>query len=83
MTDIGHNGINPDHLRAYVERVERLQEERKNLSQDIADIYAEARGTGFDVKALKEVVKLRGQDRDKRRAHEEMVDLYRSALGVA
>jgi uncharacterized protein (UPF0335 family) len=85
MTEIGHNsgGVNAGHLRAFIERVERLHEERTALSKDIADVYGEAKANGFDTKAMKEVVKLRGMDRDKRLEHEELVELYRSAVGLS
>jgi uncharacterized protein (UPF0335 family) len=85
MTDIGHNSstVNAGHLRAFVERIERMNEEIKALNTDKADIYSEARGQGFDAKALREVVKLRGMDRDKRVEHESIVDVYRDALGLS
>ena len=81
----GHNSgeVNADHLKAYIERILRLQEEKKAIGDDIADIYAEAAGTGYDKKAMREVVRLMGQDRDKRHAHESLVSIYREALGLA
>lgn len=75
------SAVNAGHLRAFIERVERLHEERTALSKDISEVYGEAKATGFDAKALREVVKLRGMDRDKRIEHESLVDLYRSAIG--
>ncbi len=59
-----------DHLKAFVERIERLEEEKKTIADDIRDVYAEAKGTGFDVKALRTIVRLRKQDADERREHE-------------
>ena len=56
-----------DHLKAFVERVERLEEEKKTISDDIRDVYAEAKSSGFDVKALRAVVRLRKQDADERK----------------
>jgi len=81
----GHNSgeVNEGQLRALVERVERLHEERRALSTDIADIYGEAKANGFDVKVMKEVVKRRSQDRDKRIEFETILDIYLSALGMA
>lgn len=80
----GHNSgaVDGGHLRAFVERIERMEEEIKALNEDKRDIYAEAKGTGFDVKILKKVVALRRLDRDKRREEEEILDLYLSALGM-
>lgn len=80
---IGDNSVNEGHLRAFIERVERLHEERKALSKDISEVYGEAKSSGFDPKAMKEVVKLRGMDRDKRIEHETLVDLYRNAVGLS
>ena len=72
-----------DHLKAFVERIERLEEEKKTLSEDIKDVYAEAKGTGFDVAALRQVVRLRKQDADDRKEQEAILDTYLIALGMA
>lgn len=71
-----------DHLKAFVERIERLEEEKKTISDDIRDVYAEAKGNGFDVKALRQVVRLRKQDKDERKEHEAILDTYLAALGM-
>ena len=71
-----------DQLKAIIERIERLEEEKKTISDDIRDVYAEAKGNGFDVKALRTILKLRKQDRDERQEHEALVELYMSALGM-
>ncbi|HLQ90115.1 MAG TPA: DUF2312 domain-containing protein [Xanthobacteraceae bacterium] len=71
-----------DQLRAFIERVERLEEEKKALADDIRDVFAEAKGTGFDVKALRAVLKLRKQDVDERREHETILETYLHALGM-
>ena len=71
-----------DHLKAFVERVERLEEEKKALSDDIRDVYAEAKGNGFDVKALRSIVKLRKEDADERKEHEAILATYMLALGM-
>ncbi len=71
-----------DHLKAFVERVERLEEEKKTISDDIRDVYAEAKATGFDVKALRTIVKLRKQDIDERKEHEAILETYMHALGM-
>ena len=65
-----------DHLKAFVERIERLEEEKKTIADDIRDVYAEAKGTGFDVKALRTIVRLRKQDADERREHETILETY-------
>ena len=71
-----------DHLKAFVERVERLEEEKKTISDDIRDVYAEAKATGFDVKALRTIVRMRKQDTDERQEHEAMLEIYMHALGM-
>lgn len=71
-----------DHLKAFVERIERLHEEKKAISDDIADVYREAKGTGFDVKALRTVIRLRAQDADERKEQEAIVETYLHALGM-
>jgi uncharacterized protein (UPF0335 family) len=71
-----------DQLKAFVERIERLQEEKKAIADDIADIYAEAKGNGFDKKALHTVVRLRAQDVNERKEHEAIVETYLHALGM-
>ena len=71
-----------DQLKAFVERIERLEEEKKATSDDIRDVYAEAKGTGFDTKALRSVVRLRKLDTDERREQQEVLDTYLHALGM-
>jgi uncharacterized protein (UPF0335 family) len=71
-----------DQLKAFVERVERLEEEKKAIADDIRDVYAEAKGNGFDVKALRTIVRLRKQDVDERREQETILETYMHALGM-
>jgi uncharacterized protein (UPF0335 family) len=71
-----------DHLKAFVERVERLEEEKKALADDVRDVYAEAKASGFDVKALRTVVKLRKQDVNERKEQEAILETYLHALGM-
>ncbi len=78
----GTEAVNASHLRAFIERIERLEEEKKALSDDIKDVYAEAKGNGFDVKIIRKIVSIRKQDRDKRREEEEILELYLAALGM-
>jgi uncharacterized protein (UPF0335 family) len=72
-----------DQLKAFVERIERLEEEKKATSGDIRDVYAEAKGTGFDTKALRTIVRLRKLNTDERREQQEVLDTYLRALGMA
>src|SRR5262249_50990047 len=72
-----------DQLKAFVERIEKLEEEKKATSDDIRDVYAEAKGTGFDTKALRSIVRLRKLDTDERREQQEVLDTYLHALGMA
>ena len=71
-----------DQLKAIVERIERLEEEKKATSDDIRDVYAEAKGNGFDVTALRTIVRLRKQDTDERREQQEVLETYMHALGM-
>ena len=71
-----------DQLKAIIERIERLEEEKKTISDDIRDVYAEAKGNGFDVKALRVVVRLRKQDIDERKEQEAILETYLHALGM-
>jgi uncharacterized protein (UPF0335 family) len=71
-----------DQLKAIIERVERLEEEKKAIADDIKDVYAEAKGNGFDVKALRVIVRLRKQDQDERKEHETVLETYMHALGM-
>ena len=79
MPDVG--GIAGDRLKSFVERIERLEEEKKALANDIKEVYAEAKGNGFDTKTLRKVVRYRKQDRAKRQEEEAILDLYLSAIG--
>jgi uncharacterized protein (UPF0335 family) len=76
----GPGGVAGDRLRAFVERIERLEEEIKQLSDDKKDVYGEAKSDGFDVKILKEVVRLRKQDKNER---DSLLDVYLHAIETA
>ncbi len=76
-------GVARDQLRAFVERIERLEEERKAIADDIRDIYAEAKGNGFDTRVLRQVMRIRKQDQHERAEQEAILDLYLHALGMA
>jgi uncharacterized protein (UPF0335 family) len=75
------NAVNAEHLRAFLERIERLEEEKRAIADDIKEIYLEAKGTGYDPKIVRKIVALRRMDRDKRREEEEILEIYLSALG--
>lgn len=78
--DVG--GVAGQRLLSFLERVERLEEEKKALAEDIKEIYAEAKGVGFDAKVLRKLISLRKMDTEKRREEEELLDLYKSAVGM-
>jgi uncharacterized protein (UPF0335 family) len=69
-------------LRAFIERIERLEEEKQSLADDIKDVYAEMKGTGFDTKAVRAIVRLRKKDQAERQEEEAILDLYKAALGM-
>jgi uncharacterized protein (UPF0335 family) len=77
-----HTRFAKDQLKAFVERIERLEEEKKAISDDIRDVYAEAKGNGYDVKAMRAVVRLRKQDKDERAEYEAVLETYMHALGL-
>jgi uncharacterized protein (UPF0335 family) len=80
MTEI--QGTTRDQLRAFVERIERLEEEKAALAADIREVYAEAKAMGYDVKTLRTVVRLRKQDVNERREQEAILATYLVALGM-
>lgn len=80
MSDVG--GVSGDRLKSFIERIERLEEEKSGLAEDIREVYGEAKSVGFDVKIIRKVVSLRKMDADKRREEEEILDLYKAAVGL-
>lgn len=76
------NMVAKEQLRSIVERIERLEEEKKAIADDIRDVYAEAKGNGFDTKVLRQVIGLRKKDSTERQEQEAVRDLYMSALGM-
>ena len=80
MSDVG--GIAAERLRSFVERIERLEEEKAALAADIREVFAEAKGTGFDTKIMRQVIKLRKMDRADVEEQETLLDLYCRALGM-
>jgi uncharacterized protein (UPF0335 family) len=83
VSSIGHNSDTGGQLRSYIERVERLEEEKKQIGDDIKDVYAEAKGNGFDAKIMRKVVALRKKDPEARAEEEALLDTYLHALGMA
>lgn len=81
MSDV--NAVTRDQLKSFIERIERLEEEKKTIADDIKDVYGEAKGTGFDTKILKKVIAIRKQDRDERMEQEAILNTYLIALGMA
>ena len=79
-TEIG--GIAVDRLRSLIERIERLNEEKAALESDIRDIFAESKSAGFDVKIMREIIKLRKQNAAERDEHETLLETYRRALDI-
>jgi uncharacterized protein (UPF0335 family) len=80
MADVG--GIQGDRLKSFIERIERLDEEKAALTADIKDVFAEAKGTGFDTKIMRQIIKLRKMDRADVQEQETLLDLYKRALGM-
>jgi uncharacterized protein (UPF0335 family) len=76
------SGFAKDQLKSFVDRIERLNEEREALSTDIREVYAEAKGTGFDIKILRQVIRMRKMDKADFQEQEAILDLYLSALGM-
>lgn len=79
--DVG--GVAGKRLQSFIERVERLEGEKAALMEDIKEVYAEAKGVGFDIKIIRKIISLRKMDAEKRRETEELLELYKSAIGMA
>jgi uncharacterized protein (UPF0335 family) len=81
---VGHNSgdVSGNRLKAFVERIERLEEEKKALAEDIRDVYSEAKSTGFETKIIRKIVSLRKMNVEKRREEEELLELYLTAIGM-
>ena len=82
MTKTTAGGIAKDQLQAFVQRIERFEDEMKNLRDDTKEIFDEAKASGFDTKILKTVIKLKKMDPEKRQQEEEMVQVYSEALDI-
>lgn len=77
----GHN-FAAEQLKQYIERIERLEEEKASLAIDIREVFAEAKGSGFDTKIMKQAIKLRKKTDDERQEEEHLLDIYMNALGM-
>lgn len=79
---IGHNSVDQSGLQIFIERIERLNEEKKGITDDIRDVMSEAKAVGFDTKILRKVIAIRKMDRQQREEEEALLDVYLSALGL-
>ena len=77
-----NENVSAEQLRLFIERIETLEEEKKGMADDIKDVYAEAKGTGFDTKTMKTIVRLRKMEKAARQEAEALLDLYKTALGL-
>ena len=80
MPDVG--GIVGERLKSFIERIERLEEEKRTLAEDIKEVYAEAKGTGFDTKIMRQLIRIRKRDQDELDEEETLLDVYKRALGM-
>ena len=80
VKDVG--GVGGARLKSFIERVERLEEEKAALADDIKDVLGEAKATGFDVKIIRKIIRLRKMDIEKRREEDELLELYKTAIGM-
>jgi uncharacterized protein (UPF0335 family) len=81
MPDVG--GVAGEQLKSFIERIERLEEEKRALSGDIKEVYAEAKGTGFEPKVMRQIIKIRKMDKEELDEEESLLDLYKRALGMS
>lgn len=77
------DNVSAEQLRLFIERIERLEEDKKGIADDIKDVYAEAKGTGFDAKTMRKIVALRKMDKGARQEAEALLETYKTALGLA
>ena len=82
MTLIPGSGAGADQLTQFIERIERLEEEKRALMADIRDVYSEAKGTGFEPKIMRQLVKMRAMDRELLQEQDELLETYRAAIGL-
>ncbi|MDX2027049.1 MAG: DUF2312 domain-containing protein [Alphaproteobacteria bacterium] len=75
-------GVSSERLRSFVKRIEKLEEDKAAVAEDLKEVYSEAKGTGFDVKILRKIIQIRRIELEKRREQDELLELYKSALGM-
>jgi uncharacterized protein (UPF0335 family) len=80
MPDVG--GIGGEQLKSFIERIERLEEEKRTLAEDIKEVYAEARGSGFEPKIMRQIIRIRKRDQDDLDEEENLIELYKRAIGM-
>ena len=80
---MSEGNVAADQLRLFIERIERLEEEKKGIADDVKDVYAEAKGSGFDAKTMRTIVRLRKMEKDARDEMDALLEMYRTALGLA
>lgn len=80
--EVNMQGLSADQLRSFIERIERLEEEKATISTDIREVYAEAKSAGFDAKVMRKIVAMRKKDRHELAEEEELIGMYRAAVGV-
>lgn len=80
MADVG--GIAGDQLKSFIERIERLEEEKRALTEDIKEVYAEAKGTGFDTKIIRQIIRIRKRDQEEIDEEESLLEVYMRAIGM-
>ena len=83
MATVSPDSVAQDQIKAFIERIERLEEEKAAIAGDIKEVYAEAKGNGFDTKVLRKIVSIRKQDQNERMEQEALLELYMTALGMA
>ncbi|MDP9128301.1 MAG: DUF2312 domain-containing protein [Pseudomonadota bacterium] len=76
------SAISSERLRSIIKRIEKLEEDKAAVGEDLKEVYAEAKGTGFDVKIIRQIVRIRKIEVEKRREHDELLELYKAALGM-
>jgi uncharacterized protein (UPF0335 family) len=83
MSIVSSDSVAQDQIKAFIERIERLEEEKAAIAGDIKEVYAEAKGNGFDTKVLRQIIRIRKQDHAERMEQEALLELYMAALGMA
>ncbi len=80
--DVTNSGVAAEELKQFIERIERLEEEKAGIAGDIKDVFAELKGRGFDAKAIRQILRIRKQDHSERQEQEAILELYMQALGM-